>query len=115
MHDKCRTVDTALKNQLVSSFDNPYISMMKNAYTGCAIKTTMELIQHLYKNYAQISATDIAENNKRLRAPYNAEDLIESLVRGINECANFYTAARETVSQTQIVRIVYGLVYETGQ
>ena len=89
--------------------------MMKNAYTGCAIKTTMELIQHLYKNYTQISATDIAENNERLRAPYNAEDLIKSLVRGINKCANFSTAARETVSQTQIVRIVYGLVYETGQ
>ena len=60
MHDKCRTVDTALKNQLVSSFDNLYISMMKNTYTGCAMKTTMELIHHLYKNYAHISATDMA-------------------------------------------------------
>ena len=50
MYNKCRTVDTALKNQLVSSFHDPYLSTLKKLYTGYATKTKMDLIQHLYKN-----------------------------------------------------------------
>ena len=98
MYDECRTIDTALKNQPVSSFSDPYLSKLKNVYTGYATKSTMELITHLYKNYNRISATDITENNKRIRATYNAEEPLESLVESLNECADFVTAASELVS-----------------
>ena len=41
MYDDCRTINTALNNQLVSSFDNPYLSTLKNEYMGYAKKKTL--------------------------------------------------------------------------
>ena len=75
----------------------------------------MDLLTHLYKNYARISPSDMAANNERLRASYDAEEPLENLIKRLDECANFATAAGEPVSETQPVRITYILVAETGQ
>ena len=56
----------------------------------------------------------MAENYKRLHAPYNAEEPLESLIERLNKCADFATAASELVSDTQLVRISYGIVSGTG-
>ena len=57
MYNKYRTVNTALKNQLLAVFNDPYLAMLKNEYTGYETRSTMELIKHLYKHYARISST----------------------------------------------------------
>ena len=75
----------------------------------------MELLSHLYKHYTRISSTDMAANDKRLRAPYNAEDPLNSLIERLNECADFVTAGTKPVSETHMVRIAYVLVAEIYQ
>ena len=70
---------------------------------------------HLYKNYAHISDTDMTENEKILRAPYNAEDPLKSLIKTLKECTDFATGASEPVSDTQLVHIAYVLLAETEQ
>ena len=75
----------------------------------------MDLLTHLYENYARIYLSDMTANNERLRASYNSEEPLESLIERLDECADFATAAGEPVSETQLVRIAYGLVTETGQ
>ena len=84
MYNECRNVDTDLKNQLVWSFNEPYISTLKNVYTGYVMKSTMELITNLYENYARISSTDVAANNKIIRSPYNVEEPLKSLSKRLN-------------------------------
>ena len=66
LYDEYRTVDTALKNQLIVVFDNPYLVTFKNGYTGYATRFTMDLLTHLYKNYARISPSYMASNDERL-------------------------------------------------
>ena len=105
----------SLKNQLLAVFGDPYLVTLKNGYTRYATRSTMDLLTHLYKNYARISPSDMAANDERLRASYNAEEPLESLIESLNECADFATAAREPVLETQLVHIAYGLVDETGQ
>ena len=46
-------------------FDDPYLSTLKNGYTKYATRSTMDLLTHLYKNYAGISLLDMASNDKR--------------------------------------------------
>ena len=41
---------------------NPYLSTLNNGYTGYATRSTMELLTHIYKNYARISPSDMAAN-----------------------------------------------------
>ena len=57
----------------------------------------------------------MAANDKIIRVLYNAEEPLESLIERLDECADFTTSTREPVSETQLVRIVYGLVDEMGQ
>ena len=75
----------------------------------------MELIAHLYNNYAQISSTDMATNNKRLHTSYNAEKQIESFIERLDDCAYLATASRQTVSETQLLHFTYMLVAGTGK
>ena len=57
----------------------------------------------------------MAANDERLQSSYNAKTPLKSLIERLNECADFATAARESVLETQLVRIAYELVAETGQ
>ena len=57
----------------------------------------------------------MAGNYEIIRAPYNAEEPLKSLIKMLNKCAEFSTAAVEPVLETQIVRIKNGMVDETGQ
>ena len=75
----------------------------------------MDLITHIYENYARIYRSGMAENNEILRASYNAEEPLESLIERLNECADFATAAGAPVLETQLVRIAYRLMLETGK
>ena len=48
----------SLKNQLLAVFGDPYLVTLKNGYTRYATRSTMDLLTHLYKNYARISPSD---------------------------------------------------------
>ena len=115
LQDEYRTVDLALKNQLIAVFENLYLSTLNNEYIEYTTSYTMDLIKHLYEHYACISLSEMAANNERLRAYYNAEEALESLVERLNECADLATAACKPVLETQLVHISYGLVAETFQ
>ena len=56
---------------------------------GYATKTAMELIQHLYANYARIYAENMASNDDLLRSPYNAEETKEGLIGRLNKYSDF--------------------------
>ena len=59
--------------------------MLKNGYTGYATRLTMDLLTYHYENYACLSLSDMAANNERLRASYNAEKPLKSLIERLNE------------------------------
>ena len=54
-------------------------------------------------------------NEKILRASYNAEEPLKIPIERLNECADYSTAAREPVLETQLVRIAYQLMWTAFQ
>ena len=97
MYDKCIIINTALKIQIILSFDDPYLSTLKNAYTGYDTKSTMELITHLYNKYAWNSTKEMATNREIISTTYNMEEPLESLIESLNKCTDFSTAASKPV------------------
>ena len=55
----------------------PLPAHTEKSYTGYATKITLELIQHIYTNYAHLSSTDMSANDNILRYLYNAEEPIK--------------------------------------
>ena len=60
-------------------------------------------------------ATNLAENNKKLREPCNPDETLKSLYTRLNECMDYATAASDPITEVQAVRIAYGIVAETGK
>ena len=108
-------VNTDLKNQLVSVFNDPYLSMLKIVYTGYSFKKTLDHIQHLYSHYARISRTDMSYNDENICSPYNAEEPLKGLINSFNGCTDLSVVARNPVSEIHFVCIAYRLIADTGQ
>ena len=104
-----------MNNQLVYVFEDPYVFTLVNAYTDYATKTTLYIVQHLYSNYACISAKYMSKNVKRLRYPYSAEETLKGIIERLDKCYDFAVAASEPVYKTQVIRIAYKLVADTGE
>ena len=66
LYDEYRTVNSALNNQLLTVFDDLYLSTLKNGYTRYATRSTNDLPTYLYENYSCISLSYMAANNERL-------------------------------------------------
>ena len=60
-------------------------------------------------------ATDLAENDTKLREAFNFDEPLKILYARLNECVEYPTTANDSVTEGQIVCIAYGLIVETGQ
>ena len=73
-------LDSALKNQILSTFNDPDLFMLKNMYTWYVTNTTLELIQHIYTHYARISVTYMSVNDECLQSLYNVEEPLKGII-----------------------------------
>ena len=52
-----------LKSQLINVVDEIYTRSMRDKYTGHARVTILQILTHIYDNYARISHSNIKEND----------------------------------------------------
>ena len=70
----------------MAAFEDTYLSPLNNCFTTYSGATMLCILIHLYDNYARISATDLAKNDKNLREPYNPDNPLKSLYTRLKEC-----------------------------
>ena len=99
----------------MTAFDDTYLLPLKNAFTGYSGETTLQLLSQLYAHYLIILATDLSENDKKLREAYNPDNPLKILYTRLNKCVDYVTAVGESITEGQVVHIAYGLFAETGQ
>jgi hypothetical protein len=56
---ECLNTDTALKNQIIATFEPKYLRSLHNKYTGYTNTTAMKMLDHLYEKYGKITAADL--------------------------------------------------------
>ena len=59
-------MDDALKTQLLDAVEEPYVSELRNHYTGYMGVTTRDLIDHLMDRYSNITAANLKANEARI-------------------------------------------------
>ena len=105
----------ALRNQLVSVLNNTYILPMSNPFTWSSLMHAINIIQHLCHHYESISNTDMEENKYQFHVAYNFKEPLEILIKRLNECVDFATAASDPLTKGHIISIVYVLAANTVQ
>ena len=81
--------DKALRQFLLASTDKLYVRYLHHKYIGYGKTTTRALLEHLYSTYANISASDLQDNDKRLRAPYDINQPFETLIDQVENAVDY--------------------------
>ena len=75
-----KNMDKALCQLLLESTDKLYVQSLRHKYIGYGKTTTRTLLDHFYSTYANISASALQDNDKRLRALYDINQPLETLI-----------------------------------
>jgi hypothetical protein len=107
-------VDQALHKQILTSVPDVYIRALKHATTGYGNVTSLQLLTHLWSNYGTITQTELDANQTRMQIPWNPPTPVEALFNQRTEGVAFAAAGNEALSDTQVIRIGYDLISQTG-
>ena len=69
------------------------------------------MLEHLYANYANISPADLQQNDAKLRAPYDANHPIETLIDQVELAVKYAAVGKTSYSAEQVVTIAFQLVF----
>ena len=106
--------DKALRQLLLVSTDKLYVRSLLHKYIGYGKTTTQALLDHLYATYANISASALQDNDKRLRDPYNSNQTFETLINQVENTVDYASAGDTPYTPAQVVGIACQLVFQTG-
>jgi len=76
-------VEQTLKQQLISVFDDIYLTSISNRHIGFTSLSLLNMLQFLYNIYRDITLSELEDNNDRIRLPYDPTQLIETLYNQI--------------------------------
>ena len=63
---------------LIAAVDKIFIRSLRHQYVGYGT-TTCTILDHLYTTYANISSSNLQDNDAKLRVPYDTNLPIEAL------------------------------------
>ena len=107
--------DLALKNQILSTFDEVYLKGLRNRHVGYQNVSARDMIQHLYLNYGVITPAELDDNDARMREPFDASKPIEELFEQIEDATDYADAAGAPYNNGQVISRAYVLILKTGE
>jgi hypothetical protein len=81
-----------IKKLIIESFDDIYLNALSDEIVGYANCNSLQLLTHLLTYYAMIAPTELTQNYERLNAPYYPSQLIEKLLKQIQDAWAFAVA-----------------------
>lgn len=108
------TTDKALKQLLVGAVDDMFIRSLQTKYLGYLNVSTRQLLDHLYAQYARISAADLQANDITFKKPYDPNMPIETLFDQIDNGIDYAAAGLSPYTAEQVINNGFQLLYATG-
>ena len=108
-------VQGALKKQILAAIEDIYLSAIKDPILGYANRTTMDMLDHLFNNYAQLTPTELADNMMiHLVKPWDPSTPFETVINQIERCTEFADDGGAPIPAQIILNTAYTLVFNSG-
>ena len=99
---------------MLASTDKLYVRSLCHKYIGYGKTTTRSLLEHLYYSYANISASALQDNDKRLQTPYDSNQPFETMTNQVENAVDYASAGDTPYTPSQVVGIAFQLLFQTG-
>ena len=107
-------VREALKKQILNAIDDEYLEDLKDPDTGYANVTPLQMIEHLYTEYGELTPQDISNNRTALKADYDPNTTMVSYFYKIREIRNIAVRAGNPISENDLIAELYLVMARTG-
>jgi hypothetical protein len=114
LYNECINVGNALKQQVLEAVDEIYLRTLDHSVYGFAIKSVLDIINHLFESYGGITPVELEKNDARIRAPYNVTEPFEKFVSQIEDSVAFAEAGQAPITVQQVLVIGYNILFATG-
>ena len=109
-----QAVDQALRNLLLAAVPHVYVNSLSNDITGFGNVSALTIMTSLWERYGRITQAKLAENLTRMSSPWNPPQPIKDLFLQLNRRSQFASDGSEPISLSQVLRIGYTLIANTG-
>ena len=107
-------VREALKKQLINALDDEYLEDLKDPDTGYATVTPLQMIEHLYDEYGELTPQDISNNKTYLKADFDPNTTMVSYFYKIREIRNVAVRAGNPMLDNDVIAELYLVMAKTG-
>jgi hypothetical protein len=111
---KYMDVCNAISALIIEVIDPMYLATLRLPYVGLGTRTPLQILAHLYTNYAKITPSDLDANDRAMKQPCDVNQPIEAMYQQIEDAIEFAAAGQTPYSPEQVLSIAYQLVFRTG-
>ena len=110
LFDEYDRTEKSLRQQLLSAIDELFVRFICHRCVGYGTVTMSNILDNLYKTYADISPSNLQENETRFRDPYNANHPIDTLIDQLKTAVEYLAAVNTPYLPSQVVVTAYQLI-----
>ena len=107
-------VCNAISALIIEVIEPVYLASIRLPYMGIGTRTPLEILAHLYSNYANITASDLEQNGLVMQQPCDVNQPIEIFCKQIEDAMEFAAAGQTPCSPEQILSIAHQGIFRTG-
>ena len=111
---KFKNINTALKNQLLTSIDDIYVRALKDRHVGYMNQSIRTIMQHLFNNYGNITPLELEDNDTKISTTWDPNSSFDCLIQQVEDSQDCTDDGGQPYTAEQLLRITYKLVFKTG-
>jgi len=109
-----KAVGKALLQLTTNAFEEKYLRHLKNKYTGFNNVTVLQVFQHLYNTYGNITELELIENEEKMKTPWNQSEPLETVFHQIEEAVEFAQHGNSPFTNNQVLNIAYYIMAQAN-
>jgi hypothetical protein len=110
---KYMDICNAISAIIIEVIDPVYLATPRLPYVGIGACTPLQILAHLYTNYAKITPANLDNTDRAIKQPCDVNQPIEVLYQQIEDAIEFSAVGQTPYLPEQVVNIAYQLVFRT--
>jgi hypothetical protein len=108
------SVQQVLRKQIISGFEPMYLDVLNDIMFGFANISARDMMDHLFSTYGNITTVDLEINFEHMRREWDSQQPVESLLKQIQDCADYYEAGGVLFGHPHQINFGYANIFVNG-